>query len=408
MLRNISCLGFVSPHWFGRSVVRERVNTWRQYSLWQMAGQWCCCCTPVCLSVLSECVDLHTVQASVRVRWKPPPFSSLSPPDPLPLLQVHCSACLSVPIGYLLHKLQTAVASCKWWPEAGDVAGSAKANVLFFQWKWSSSCSASRPQKAHHVPPHLAPPQDLGQPRASRPTDVSPCRLLQLQEPQQEGDVWLSTQIWPLRPERRSGSDGQSVRVRWTCRWGCLPWQTQQSINGLKVLVVICLLNWTSSSPSVGRSLLLPPSRSDRGSQLGAPRWRLWTDGEQHRRLRSFHAVYRLHARCQCARFIMPIAIQHRGGEKPVNYPSKIDADIDSLTNMLADLDSHTQDSGAQVMKERFIYLPLISQSRGVKLKLNLGRGQSLGQHCTSSRCNVMFLLIQQVLLQLADGTSKT
>lgn len=41
-----------------------------------------------------------------------------------------------------------------------------------------------------------------------------------------------------------------------------------------------------------------------------------------------------------------------------MNYHSKIDADIDSLTSMLADLDSHTQDSVAQVMKERFIYLP--------------------------------------------------
>lgn len=53
--------------------------------------------------------------------------------------------------------------------------------------------------------------------------------------------------------------------------------------------------------------------------------------------------------------FIVPIDIQHRGGEKPVSYHSKIDADIDSLTSMLADLDSHTQDSGAQVMKGRFV-----------------------------------------------------
>lgn len=124
----------------------------------------------------------------------------------------------------------------------------------------------------------------------------------------------------------------------------------------------MCLLNWTSSSPSVGRSLLLAPSRADGGSQLGAPRRRLRTDGEQRQHLRSFHAIYCLHARCQCARFIVPIAIQHRGGEKPVNYHSKIDADIDSLTSMLADLDSHTQDSGAQVMKEHLIYLPFISQ----------------------------------------------
>ncbi|XP_075906670.1 thyroid receptor-interacting protein 6 isoform X2 [Nelusetta ayraudi] len=41
--------------------------------------------------------------------------------------------------------------------------------------------------------------------------------------------------------------------------------------------------------------------------------------------------------------------LMHRGGEKPVSYHSKIDADIDSLTSMLADLDSHTQDSGAQL-----------------------------------------------------------
>lgn len=52
--------------------------------------------------------------------------------------------------------------------------------------------------------------------------------------------------------------------------------------------------------------------------------------------------------------FTVPIDIQHRGGEKPVSYHSKIDADIDSLTSMLADLDSHTQDSGAQVMKDLF------------------------------------------------------
>lgn len=39
----------------------------------------------------------------------------------------------------------------------------------------------------------------------------------------------------------------------------------------------------------------------------------------------------------------------HRGPEKPVAYHSKIDADIDSLTNMLADLDSHTQDSSTQL-----------------------------------------------------------
>lgn len=139
--------------------------------------------------------------------------------------------------------------------------------------------------------------------------------------------------------------------------------QIQNVINGLIIIVVMCLLNWTSSSPSVGRSLLPPTSGSDGGSQLGAPCWQLRTDGEQRRRLRSVHAVYCLHARRQCARFIVPIAIQHRGGEKPVNYHSKIDADIDSLTSMLADLDNHTQDSGAQVFKERFIYLPSISHS---------------------------------------------
>lgn len=40
---------------------------------------------------------------------------------------------------------------------------------------------------------------------------------------------------------------------------------------------------------------------------------------------------------------------QHRGPEKPAGYHSNIDADIDSLTSMLADLDSHTQDSSTQV-----------------------------------------------------------
>ncbi|KAG7495519.1 hypothetical protein JOB18_000876 [Solea senegalensis] len=39
----------------------------------------------------------------------------------------------------------------------------------------------------------------------------------------------------------------------------------------------------------------------------------------------------------------------HRGPEKPVSYHSKIDADIDSLTSMLADLDSHPQDSSTQL-----------------------------------------------------------
>lgn len=58
---------------------------------------------------LSESVGLLTVQAGVRDCWKPP-----SPdPLPLPVLEVHCSVCLSVSIGYLLHKLQTGVASCK-------------------------------------------------------------------------------------------------------------------------------------------------------------------------------------------------------------------------------------------------------------------------------------------------------
>lgn len=41
--------------------------------------------------------------------------------------------------------------------------------------------------------------------------------------------------------------------------------------------------------------------------------------------------------------------LMHRGPEKPASYPSKIDADIDSLTSMLADLDSHPQDSSAQL-----------------------------------------------------------
>lgn len=72
-------------------------------------------------------VDLHTVQAGA-----PPPQLPLKPTSS-PLLEAHCSVCVSVSIGYLLHKLQTAVASCKCWPEAGDVAGSARANVLLFQ-----------------------------------------------------------------------------------------------------------------------------------------------------------------------------------------------------------------------------------------------------------------------------------
>uniref|UniRef100_A0A1A8HA85 Thyroid hormone receptor interactor 6 n=1 Tax=Nothobranchius korthausae TaxID=1143690 RepID=A0A1A8HA85_9TELE len=41
--------------------------------------------------------------------------------------------------------------------------------------------------------------------------------------------------------------------------------------------------------------------------------------------------------------------MQHRGPEKPLSYHSKIDADIDSLTSMLADLDSHPQDSSSQL-----------------------------------------------------------
>uniref|UniRef100_A0A146VRI3 Thyroid receptor-interacting protein 6 n=1 Tax=Fundulus heteroclitus TaxID=8078 RepID=A0A146VRI3_FUNHE len=41
--------------------------------------------------------------------------------------------------------------------------------------------------------------------------------------------------------------------------------------------------------------------------------------------------------------------MMHRGPEKPGNYHTKIDADIDSLTSMLADLDSHPQDSSAQL-----------------------------------------------------------
>uniref|UniRef100_A0A1A8N871 Thyroid hormone receptor interactor 6 n=1 Tax=Nothobranchius rachovii TaxID=451742 RepID=A0A1A8N871_9TELE len=41
--------------------------------------------------------------------------------------------------------------------------------------------------------------------------------------------------------------------------------------------------------------------------------------------------------------------LMHRGPEKPVSYHSKIDADIDSLTSMLADLDSHPPDSSSQL-----------------------------------------------------------
>ncbi|XP_014828774.1 PREDICTED: thyroid receptor-interacting protein 6 isoform X2 [Poecilia mexicana] len=41
--------------------------------------------------------------------------------------------------------------------------------------------------------------------------------------------------------------------------------------------------------------------------------------------------------------------MMHRGSEKPANYHSKIDADIDSLTSMLADLDSHPQDAANQL-----------------------------------------------------------
>lgn len=41
--------------------------------------------------------------------------------------------------------------------------------------------------------------------------------------------------------------------------------------------------------------------------------------------------------------------LMHRGPEKPENYHSKIDADIDSLTSMLANLDSHPQDSSTQL-----------------------------------------------------------
>ncbi|CAI5668918.1 unnamed protein product [Oreochromis niloticus] len=41
--------------------------------------------------------------------------------------------------------------------------------------------------------------------------------------------------------------------------------------------------------------------------------------------------------------------MMHRGPEKPANYHSKIDAEIDSLTSMLADLDSHPQDSSTQL-----------------------------------------------------------
>ncbi|XP_029382720.1 LOW QUALITY PROTEIN: thyroid receptor-interacting protein 6 [Echeneis naucrates] len=41
--------------------------------------------------------------------------------------------------------------------------------------------------------------------------------------------------------------------------------------------------------------------------------------------------------------------LMHRGPDKPVSYHSKIDAEIDSLTSMLADLDSHPQDSSTQL-----------------------------------------------------------
>lgn len=41
--------------------------------------------------------------------------------------------------------------------------------------------------------------------------------------------------------------------------------------------------------------------------------------------------------------------LMHRGPEKPVSHHSKIDADIDSLTSMLADLDSHPHDSSTQL-----------------------------------------------------------
>ncbi|XP_062416846.1 thyroid receptor-interacting protein 6 isoform X5 [Pungitius pungitius] len=41
--------------------------------------------------------------------------------------------------------------------------------------------------------------------------------------------------------------------------------------------------------------------------------------------------------------------LMHRGPEKPASYHSKIDADIDSLTSMLADLDSRPQDPSAQL-----------------------------------------------------------
>lgn len=47
--------------------------------------------------------------------------------------------------------------------------------------------------------------------------------------------------------------------------------------------------------------------------------------------------------------FLVLLGFQHRGPEKPVSYHSKIDADIDSLTSMLADLDSNPQDPSTQV-----------------------------------------------------------
>ncbi|XP_053715345.1 thyroid receptor-interacting protein 6 [Synchiropus splendidus] len=41
--------------------------------------------------------------------------------------------------------------------------------------------------------------------------------------------------------------------------------------------------------------------------------------------------------------------LMHRGPGKAVGHPSKIDADIDSLTSMLADLDSHPHESSTQL-----------------------------------------------------------
>uniref|UniRef100_H3CA38 LIM zinc-binding domain-containing protein n=1 Tax=Tetraodon nigroviridis TaxID=99883 RepID=H3CA38_TETNG len=58
------------------------------------------------------------------------------------------------------------------------------------------------------------------------------------------------------------------------------------------------------------------------------------------------------------------LASQHRGPDKPASpYHSKIDADIDSLTSMLADLDSHTQESSTQPQSQYHPVPPYSSES---------------------------------------------